>query len=97
MSLKILITIVCAATLCACSTYTPPPEPFGPKVPVNGAEVMEDPSLTAAGKNDAGGQSAVLLDEELSGAKRIVSAAEGHEDEDKTRGLDDVKKNWFRK
>lgn len=94
MSVKALLCVVAAVTVCACSSYTPPPEPFGPKVPVNFAS---DKGLSHAAKARSELRQAVLLDEELHGVRRINAVAYGQQTEDKSLGLKDVKNNRFKK
>lgn len=95
MSVKTILMLAALVSASACSSYTPPPEPFGPKVPVNGA-IAEEGKLQSA-KAGSEVRHAVLLDDELNAARQTVNAADNHQADDKSLGLKDVKQNWFRK
>ena len=95
MPVKTILMLAALMSVSACSSYTPPPEPFGPKVPVNGAIEEEEKLQTAAAGSEV--RHAVLLDDELNAVRRTVDAADNHQAEDTSLGLKDVKQNWFRK
>lgn len=95
MSVKAFLIIAALVSASACSSYTPPPEPTGPRIPVN--DVMPEETQLQTAKAGSEVQQAVLLDDELNGVRQIVSAADGNQANDKALGLKDVKDNRFRK
>lgn len=43
--MKKILMLLCALTLTACATHTPPPEPKGTPFPINGYEEQNNPPL----------------------------------------------------
>ena len=92
---KLLIAAVMGIMLSACSSYTTPPEPVGPKIPVNSHAVTTQlsaendvamPQLQAPGT--------ALLNDELTDAAQMLDAGSTPAT---ARGLKDIEAKTFRK